>query len=456
MFSYTRYGNFTWKGTLKDWDHCLGKEQVRPTMATSGTTGLEVLLTTLKDVEDTEGTLNILNVLDELLSADKRIGLKAESADAVLLTLGLLRQNVGDARRAAACLWVLRVFCSSEANSRCAVAKGYVSSLLKLYEDWHSKDVTNAYVPIRRALLHCLHHATNTSAGREALLAQGGMALLFRTTQAFQANKAVEPLVEVSIQLMRKCLPKCPLPLISDQSAYIFPLPGGPASGWDTFTGNQDNNLEEDSDDDARIDDSDSKEYDDDLETDPDKLRARPKPDRPLEELGQYMHLCPELHHDFQDLDVDTEAEDSSDEEVFADTCSGSEHKDRMRGGSRHIPCPKKQTAPGEVETSLAQGGRPKGSPLSAQDFHSCCLSSPSARQDGQRLVDQLLDSQQPCIPHHDPRLYAAAAAHTKSIPGFSVLAFPDFWGHLPPRGQEPMAIRNPNVQRYPLPLLRP
>ncbi|KAI1904526.1 hypothetical protein AGOR_G00006550 [Albula goreensis] len=541
MFSYTRYGNFTWKGTLKDWDHCLGKEQVRPTMATSGTTGLEVLLTTLKDVEDTEGTLNILNVLDELLSAgtdrrihymiskggseallsalvtaarsftpnytillpllnllakvghrDKRIGLKAESADAVLLTLGLLRQNVGDARRAAACLWVLRVFCStvstaallgenrgldvvfklisshttkhtrtvkaaidafaallhSKANSRCAVAKGYVSSLLKLYEDWHSKDVTNAYVPIRRALLHCLHHATNTSAGREALLAQGGMALLFRTTQAFQANKAVEPLVEVSIQLMRKCLPKCPLPLISDQSAYIFPLPGGPASGWDTFTGNQDNNLEEDSDDDARIDDSESKEYDDDLETDPDKLRARPKPDRPLEELGQYMHLCPELHHDFQDLDVDIEAEDSSDEEVFADTCSGSEHKDRMRGGSRHIPCPKKQAPPGEVEPSLAQGGRPKGSPLSAQDFHSCCLSSPSARQDGQRLVDQLLDSQQPCVPHHDPRLYAAAAAHTKSIPGFSVLAFPDFWGHLPPRVQEPMAIRNPNVQR--------
>ncbi|KAL0155773.1 hypothetical protein M9458_050036, partial [Cirrhinus mrigala] len=38
----------------------------------------------------------------------------------------------------------------------------------------------------------------------------------------------------------------------------------------------------------------------DDLETDVNKLRPRPEPDRPLEQLGQYVRLCPELHHDFQ------------------------------------------------------------------------------------------------------------------------------------------------------------
>lgn len=39
---------------------------------------------------------------------------------------------------------------------------------------------------------------------------------------------------------------------------------------------------------------------DDDLETDLNKLRLRPEPDRPKELLPQYSRLCPELSHDFQ------------------------------------------------------------------------------------------------------------------------------------------------------------
>lgn len=38
-------------------------------------------------------------------------------------------------------------------------------------------------------------------------------------------HKCLESLVESSVQLMRKCLPKTPLPLTSDLSAYTFPLP---------------------------------------------------------------------------------------------------------------------------------------------------------------------------------------------------------------------------------------
>lgn len=47
------------------------------------------------------------------VSADRRIGVKAEDAGAALLTLNLLRQNIKYARRAAACLWVIQVFSSS-------------------------------------------------------------------------------------------------------------------------------------------------------------------------------------------------------------------------------------------------------------------------------------------------------------------------------------------------------
>ncbi|KAJ4938051.1 hypothetical protein JOQ06_002677 [Pogonophryne albipinna] len=135
----------------------------------SSSSGLEVLLSTLQvkpsqntNAGDVESTLNILNVLDELLSAgtdrrihymiskggseallsalvttarsfspnytlllpllhllakvgqrDRRIGVKADEAGAVLLTLNLLRKNDQHANRAAACLWVIQVFCSS-------------------------------------------------------------------------------------------------------------------------------------------------------------------------------------------------------------------------------------------------------------------------------------------------------------------------------------------------------
>ncbi|XP_005933619.2 cytosolic carboxypeptidase 4 isoform X2 [Haplochromis burtoni] len=140
----------------------VGRGRPSMTATLSSSSGLEVLLSTLQNVGDVESTLNILSVLDELLSAgtdrrihymikkggsealltalvkyghtfspnytilipllhllakvghkDRRIGMKAEEAGAVLLTLNLLKHNGQHARRTAACLWVIQVFCSS-------------------------------------------------------------------------------------------------------------------------------------------------------------------------------------------------------------------------------------------------------------------------------------------------------------------------------------------------------
>lgn len=52
------------------------------------------------------------------LCADRRIGVKAQEAGAVLLTLNLLKQNTTHAKRAAACLWVIQVFSSSGTNKQ--------------------------------------------------------------------------------------------------------------------------------------------------------------------------------------------------------------------------------------------------------------------------------------------------------------------------------------------------
>ncbi|XP_048015301.1 cytosolic carboxypeptidase 4 isoform X3 [Megalobrama amblycephala] len=491
-------------------------------MATPSSSGLEILLSTLQNAGDIESMLNILNVLDELLSAgtdrrihhmiskggseallmalvnsarsftpnytillpllhllakvghrDRQIGLKAQKADAVLVVLGLLRQNAMNARRAAACLWVLRVFCSSvttadllgknrgldvvfklvsphttknlrtvkaaadafaamlcsKVNCRTAVAKGYIADLLKVYEDWHNNDTNLKNIPIRRALLHCLHRAANSSVGRDAIVAEGGISLLFQTTQTCLSMKGLESLVEPAIQLMRKCNPKVPLPLTSDKSAYSFPLPGRPVDDWDADLGLYDGSLEDDSDEDTENEEPDNRDYEDDLETDVNKLRPRPEPDRPLEQLGQYVRLCPELHHDFQDLDSGSEVDESSDDDSA------------LEGDLNN-------------KTPSEQGGSPSLSDkeenhLQTSDFHKHYLSCSRKGQEGHSsMVDRLLEKYGTCIPNHDPRLYTATAANTKSVAGYSILAFPDFWGHLPPQEQEPMAKRPPHVQR--------
>ncbi|KAK3564961.1 hypothetical protein QTP86_031259, partial [Hemibagrus guttatus] len=269
---------------------------------------------------------------------NRMIGVKAEKADAVLLTLRLLQQNSENDRRAAACLWVIATFCSSvstatllgenraldvvfklitppaakhtytvndfncvsEENARLAVGKGYISGLLSVYEDWHRQDTQSEHIAIRRAFLHCFHRAAKTSAGRHALLTEGGVTVLYNTTQACLVMKASESLVESAVQLMRKCLPKLPLPLSSDRSTYSFLLPEHPEEAWESDSGANDVNSEDDSDDEQENEEPEYHDYEDDLETDVNKLQARPDPDRPKEQLDQYSHFCPELHHNFQ------------------------------------------------------------------------------------------------------------------------------------------------------------
>ncbi|XP_057186317.1 cytosolic carboxypeptidase 4 isoform X2 [Triplophysa rosa] len=541
MYSYS---HFTWTATLRECGGFTNGARTRPTMAApSGSGGVEVLLNTLQNAGDNESVLNVLNVLDELLSAgtdrrihymiskggsealltalvnsarchtpsytvllpllhlmakvghrDRQIGVKAEKTDAVLLVLDLLRQNVTNPRRAAACLWVIQVFCSSvtaavllgrnqgldvvfklisshttkhlrtlkaavdaftallrsKVNCRTAVAKGYISDLLKLYEDWHNNNASFENIPIRRALLHCMHRVANTSAGREALVAEGGMSLLFQTTQTFLTVKTLESLVEPAVQLMRKCYPKVRIPVTLDKSVYSFPLPGRPVDGWDADLGPYDGSLEDDSDEDTENEDPD-KDYEDDLETDVNKLRPRPEPDRPLEQLGQYVRLCPELHHDFQDLDSSSELDESSDEDS---PLEGDFNNETPRGRRSEAGLGESLSPPGS-DSSISLGvddknpGSEEESHLRTRDFHKHYLNCSKNSQEGHSsMVDRLLEKYGTCIPNPEPRLYASTASDTKSIAGYSILAFPEFWGHLPPQKQEPMAKRPPHVQR--------
>ncbi|XP_037308586.2 cytosolic carboxypeptidase 4 isoform X2 [Pungitius pungitius] len=454
--------------------------------------------------------LPLLHLLAKIGHRDRRIGVKAEDAGAALLTLNLLRQNIKYARRAAACLWVIQVFSSSvstanligenhgletiyrliphfttenlhtikaaidafaallctRANVCSVVSKGYVSGLLRLYEDWHAKAIQHAAVAICHSLLRCLHKVTHSTAGRQALVSQGGIRLLYGATQTCLLSKGLESLVEPTVQLMRKCLTKTPLPLTSDWSAYSFPVPGR-AHAVPAMDVQPDENSDESDDNEAEA------VFDDDLETDLNKLRLRPDPDRPKELLPQYSRLCPELSQDFQELCLCSEPEESS-----AASSSSSDEDAVLVSG---LQLQRSGTDGGWSESSNSSsasdtvGHAPAAAHLEARDFHShrsilttsssfrtqvrdasddaCRGQSGEDEQDvdasnHRSMIDRLLEKHGPCIPHHDPKMYRAAAATTKSIPGFSVLAFPDVWGHLPMPGHEPMAPRKPNVQR--------
>ncbi|XP_072291842.1 cytosolic carboxypeptidase 4 [Eucyclogobius newberryi] len=569
MFNYGR-STFTWNGTLKElqgtYHSSVCKEGRRSSMAASpnSSSGLEVLLSTLQNAGDVESTLNILNVLDELLSAgtdrrihyliskggseallkalvntarcfspnytillpllhllakvghrDRRIGMKAEDAGGVVLTLNLLKQNLENAKRAAACLWVIQVFASSvstanligencgidvifrlippyttknlhtikaainafgavlctKANVCLVVSKGYISGLLRLYEDWHCKDTHHVAIAIRHALLRCLHKVTYSTAGREAFFSLGGLRLIHQTTQACLLNTALSSLVEPSVQLMRKCLPKTQLPLTSNLSAYSFPIPGRPHSDLHVnvaFGDSCEDSDEEEAEKHQETTTTENNSYDDDLETDSNKLRHRPELDRPKEALAQYNVFCPELSHDFQELDLGSEKEKSS-----ASSSSDEDDEELCSSWSPHSPQIKES---GSFQRKYSKGAGQSDSP---HDFHisSTVLgTSPSVsampkdsrgntsqQQNGnghndeqeagdescnKTAIDRLLERNASVIPFHDPKLYSSAASKTRSIPDFNILGFPDFWGHLPPQGHEPMAPRKPNVQR--------
>lgn len=94
-------------------------------------------------------------------------------------------------------------------------------------------------------------------------------------------------------------------------------------------------------------------------------------------------------------------------------------------------------------------GEKQEGAELKARDFHSHFLNCSENQQEVRNsMLERLLEKYGASIPHHDPRLYSCAASRTKSVAAFSILAFPDFWGHLPLAGPERMANRKPHIQR--------
>ncbi|KAB0369209.1 hypothetical protein FD755_019214 [Muntiacus reevesi] len=389
---------------------------------------------------------------------------------------------------------LLKLMSIESSNSRRAVNRSYVPSLLRLHQDWHSHDTANSFVLIRWALLLCLKRIAKLRSGREAFLAAQGMEILFSTIQNCLDDQSLEPVISIVLQILRQCYPKGPLPLVTTSSAYSFPVPGIVTSETPSVLTEEDYEDDGEEEEDKDSDSEDVKEEDDDLETDVNKLSSKPGLDRPEEELMQYKAMCLELSCSFEELESKPGDDLNSDETEHAnhrhiptaaspkglclnkDQISGGQEKEvpvqtsllsRVKMGRCNIHLTSKR-GPGMNSHQNVHSNGPGigsyGSDVSNiqasfqedawdMDAISCprisaSFSNSAKTRETAKFIDQLLQTHLKPVVFHDPYLYMAKARITRSVADFTRMAFPDFWGHCPPLSAQPMLQRKCGVQR--------
>ncbi|XP_042276704.1 cytosolic carboxypeptidase 1 isoform X1 [Thunnus maccoyii] len=327
-----------------------------------GGTGIlfQILITASKDLPPSEELmLQLHSLLAKVGPKDRKFGVKARLSGALNVTVNLVKQNLQNAKLLLPCLQVLRVYSAnsvnaismgkngvvelmlkivapyskkntsllkvaldalgallkSKTNARRAVDGGHVPILLALYLDWHRNDTRHRHMLIRKGLLVCLRNITNIKLGRKAFVEADGMRILYNSSTECLPVRTLDPLVNTSSLIMRKCFPKNRLPLPTIKSAFHYQLPHVPAvgpvaqlysqpPGVDDVVDDSDDNeeMEADTENDTE-NEEDEKDHcaaNDDIETDLNKLHPKKSPSRPFEELRVYERFFLELSEDFQ------------------------------------------------------------------------------------------------------------------------------------------------------------
>ncbi|KFW70021.1 Cytosolic carboxypeptidase 1, partial [Pygoscelis adeliae] len=497
---------------------------------------LQLLLTASKDSPPNEELMVLLHtLLAKIGPKDKKIGMKARINGALNISLNLVKQNLQNHRLILPCLQVLRVYSTnsvnavslgkngvvelmfkiigpyskkntslmkvaldtlaallkSKTNARRAVDRGYVQVLLTIYVDWHRHDSRHRYMLIRKGVLQCIKSVTNVKLGRKAFIDANGMKILYNTSQECLAVRTLDPLVNTSSLIMRKCFPKNRLPLPTIKSAFHFQLPVIPASGPVAQLYNLPPDDESDDNDDAETeseietendDDKDQHFKNDDIETDINKLKPRQELGRPIEELKIYEQFFPELSENFQvkrpaflelpkkDSIKDSSLHQQNDQRNLLPSCQclsqeivkgldrislqNSAKNDQYYGTGCVIKKESKTSLTTLACSKPCEHVSPCGSSLfegsSVQLGKLCCTGVDSEEEDsgssssGEQVMLEVSD----VSPVHDCDLYIEMVKTTKSIPEYSEVAYPDYFGHIPPPFKEPILERPYGVQR--------
>ncbi|XP_077416924.1 cytosolic carboxypeptidase 1 isoform X1 [Vanacampus margaritifer] len=537
---------------------------------------LRILISANKEFQPNEELmLQVHSLLAKVGPKDRKLGVKARLTGALNITINLIKKNLQNIKLLLPCLQVIRVYSfnivnaislgksgavelmfkivapyskkntglikvsvdalvallKSRTNARRAVEGGYVPTLLALYLDWHRKDMWHRHTAIRKGLLSCLRNVTNIKLGRRAFTKADGMRILYSTSCECLTVRTLDPLVNASSLIMRKCFPKNRLPLPTIKSAFQYQLehvvPSGPVAQLysqlpegrthaqlsskplkkvdDVVDDSDDNDTEADTENDTENeeDEKDCRSPNDDIEKDINKLHPQTIPSRPYEELRMYEKFFVELSQDFQGFNFESTTTSSSSQSAqpivvpTAQELSPNHVTPQMAhhvGDSASTPTlPQLDTSdfakdlkkkleahkpPVEQELSQASEGvtlnadelgvKQKKSPISApkhtpSSLHlegitirclaaaagggSDCGSEGAEDESGEGAVLEVPDTAQ-LLPLHDLDLYVAMVKGTKSVPQYTEVAYPDYFGHVAPTYREPLLERMYGVQR--------
>ncbi|XP_059952828.1 A-kinase anchor protein 13-like isoform X1 [Mesoplodon densirostris] len=78
----------------------------------------------------------------------------------------------------------------------------------------------------------------------------------------------------------------------------------------------------------------------------------------------------------------------------------------------------------------------------------SASFSNSTRPREATELIDKLLQTHRTHIAFHDPYLCMAKARRSRSVSDFTMMAFPNFWGHCPPLSAQSVLERKCGVQR--------
>ncbi|NXE28444.1 CBPC1 carboxypeptidase, partial [Ardeotis kori] len=350
LWVHSKFSLYHWALIIKHFSFLGGGRRASVLVAKGGTQILlQLLLTASKDAPPNEELMVLLHtLLAKIGPKDKKIGMKARINGALNISLNLVKQNLQNHRlilpsvnavslgkngvvelmfkiigpfskkNTSLLKIALDTLAALLKSSKRAVDRGYVQVLLTIYVDWHSHDSRHRYMLIRKGVLQCIRSVTNIKLGRKAFIDANGMKILYNTSQECLAVRTLDPLVNTSSLIMRKCFPKNRLPLPTIKSAFHFQLPVIPASGpvaqlydlppdVDDVVDESDDNEDAETESEIETENDDDKDQhfkNDDIETDINKLKPRQELGRPIEELKMYEQFFSELSENFQEYDL--------------------------------------------------------------------------------------------------------------------------------------------------------
>uniref|UniRef100_A0A3P8QDM9 Cytosolic carboxypeptidase 1 n=1 Tax=Astatotilapia calliptera TaxID=8154 RepID=A0A3P8QDM9_ASTCA len=483
-----------------------------------GGTGIlfQILTSASKELPPSEELmLQLHSLLAKVGPKDRKFGVKARLSGALNVTISLIKQNLQNAKLLLPCLQVLRVYSAnsvnaislgkngvvelmfkiiapyskkntsllkvaldalgallkSKTNARRAVDGSHVPALLALYLDWHRNDARHRHMLIRKGLLVCLRNITNIKLGRKAFIEADGMRILYNTSTECLPVRTLDPLINTSSLIMRKCFPKNRLPVPTIKSAFHYQLPHvlpvGPVAqlysqppGVDDVVDDSDDNEETEAETDT---DNEEDEKNDDIETDLNKLHPTKSPGRPFEELRVYERFFLELSEDFQVRSLSSSSSSArSTRPIIVPTAQALSPKHMATPASQEIwnSIKGQHTQPPASATSRTPGSpvsatRHIQSPLLLGDIAtrrvggggSDCGSEGAEDEGGEGAVLEVPDTAL-LLPLHDPDLYVEMVKGTRSVPQYAEVAYPDYFGHVAPTFKEPHLERVYGVQR--------